>query len=84
MTIFDDDSGAFPRAFVFKGLADFSGSQVVSNIPPIRSGIGKYKGINRLIADVAGQLVDTKHGRRFSMCAPVATDLSPAFPQRGC
>jgi hypothetical protein len=24
MTIFDDDFGVFPGAFVFKGLADFS------------------------------------------------------------
>jgi hypothetical protein len=33
MTIFDDDFGVFPGAFVFKWLADFSGSRVVINVP---------------------------------------------------
>jgi len=50
MTIFDDDFGFFPGAFVFNGLAGFSGSQVVMNIPAPCSGIGKHKKINLLIA----------------------------------
>jgi len=50
MTIFDDDFDVFPGAFVFKGLADFSGSQVVMNVPAPRSGMGKHNKINSLIA----------------------------------
>jgi hypothetical protein len=57
LTSFDDDFGVFPGAFVFKGLAGFSGSQVVTNIPAACSGIGKHKKINPLIGEMRSRAV---------------------------
>ena len=34
-------------------------------------------------ADAVGQVVDTKHGRRFSMGGLIATDVSPALFRSG-
>jgi len=57
MTIFDDDFGVFPGAFFFKGLAGFSGSQVVTNVPAPRSDIGEHNKINLLIGEMRGRTV---------------------------